>query len=356
MPKLLVLAGLATFAGEATRKLAENAVSLNGEKFLGKFTARRRLGNRRRCGWGRRVCGWSGWIRMVRERHKRQKQIPTGMTTKEQAAKAEGQGTQTLRKNLHLRGCGSMSFEIFFASGCAGWVAVGGSVAVVCGWREWHQDPKEIVRTAMQAELAADKNDHTRWRYRDAKKDGTDTVSIVVETDHGSVKRVIMRNGQPLNEAEARAEDERVQRFIHDPEKLAKQKRDGAQDGKNAEELLKMLPEAFTWKIVSEDAQKYTLHFDPNPSFSPPDMQGRVLGTMAGTLVVNKSAEPDCDDQREVDAGCDDWVGFAGAAAGRWDVPGGTSRGGAGILADRRDTCAHRGQGAVLQDDRRAAG
>ncbi|HWZ01303.1 MAG TPA: hypothetical protein VNX17_09500 [Edaphobacter sp.] len=147
---------------------------------------------------------------------------------------------------------------------------------------------KEIVRTAMQAELAADKNDHTHWRYRDAKKDGTDTVSIVVETEHGSVKRVIMKNGQPLTEAEARVEDERVQRFIHDPDKLAKQKRDGAQDGKNAEELLRMLPEAFTWKLVSDDAQRLTLHFDPNPGFSPPDMQGRVLGTMAGTLVVNK--------------------------------------------------------------------
>jgi hypothetical protein len=149
--------------------------------------------------------------------------------------------------------------------------------------------PKEIVQTATQAELAADMNDHTRWRYRDAKKDGTDTVSIVVETDYGSVKRVIMRNGQPLNEAEARAEDERVQRFIHDPEKLAKQKRDGLQDGKNAEELLHMLPEAFIWKLVSEDAQRYTLHFEPNPSFTPPNMQGRVLGTMAGTLVVNKA-------------------------------------------------------------------
>jgi hypothetical protein len=148
---------------------------------------------------------------------------------------------------------------------------------------------KEIVQTAMQAELAADKNDHTSWRYRDAKKDGTDTVSIVVDTKDGSVKRVIMRNGQPLTEAEARAEDERVQRFIHDPEKLAKQRRDGAQDGKNAEELLHMLPEAFTWKVESEDAQRYTLHFDPNPSFSPPNMQGRVLGTMAGALVVNKS-------------------------------------------------------------------
>ena len=148
---------------------------------------------------------------------------------------------------------------------------------------------KEIVKAATQAELDADKNDHTRWRYRDWKRDGTDTVSIVVETEWGSVRRVIMRNGRPLTEAEARAEDERVQRFIHDPEKLAKQRRDGAQDGKNAEELLHMLPEAFTWKLVSDDAQRYTLHFDPNPSFSPPNMQGRVLGAMAGTLVVNKA-------------------------------------------------------------------
>jgi hypothetical protein len=98
-----------------------------------------------------------------------------------------------------------------------------------------------------------------------------------------------MRNGQPLTEGQARVEDQRVQRFIHDPEKLAKQRRDGAQDGKNAEELLRMLPEAFTWKVVSDDAEKITLHFDPNPNFSPPDMQGRVLGTMAGTLVVNKA-------------------------------------------------------------------
>jgi hypothetical protein len=151
-----------------------------------------------------------------------------------------------------------------------------------------NKDAKEIVRTAMQAELNADLNDHTRWRYRDAQKDGIETVSIVVETAQGSVKRVISRGGQPLNAEEAAAEDERVQRFIHDPEKLAKQRRDGVQDGKNAEELLKMLPDAFLWKVQSEDAQKITLHFEPNPNFDPPDMQGRVLGRMAGELVVDK--------------------------------------------------------------------
>jgi tyrosyl-tRNA synthetase len=42
--KLLQLAGLAASAGEATRKLAENAVSVNGEKFGGKTLTREALG------------------------------------------------------------------------------------------------------------------------------------------------------------------------------------------------------------------------------------------------------------------------------------------------------------------------
>ena len=151
------------------------------------------------------------------------------------------------------------------------------------------KDATEIVRTAMQAELSADLNDHSHWRYRVAQSDGTNTVSIVVETGHGSVKRLINKGGQPLSEAEARVEDLRVQSFIHDPAQLAKQKKDGMQDGKNAEELLRMLPEAFNWKVQSEDTEKITLQFVPNPNFSPPNMQGRVLGQMAGTLVVNKA-------------------------------------------------------------------
>jgi len=49
-----------------------------------------------------------------------------------------------------------------------------------------------------------------------------------------------------------------------------------------------MLPDAFSWRVQSEDAKNMTLHFEPNPKFSPPDMQGRVLGQMAGELVVDK--------------------------------------------------------------------
>jgi tyrosyl-tRNA synthetase len=43
VPKLLVLAGLATSAGEATRKLAENSVSIQGEKFNARNVSREAL-------------------------------------------------------------------------------------------------------------------------------------------------------------------------------------------------------------------------------------------------------------------------------------------------------------------------
>jgi tyrosyl-tRNA synthetase len=45
VPKLLVLAGLASSTGEATRKLAENAVSFNGEKISGRTCSREAMGD-----------------------------------------------------------------------------------------------------------------------------------------------------------------------------------------------------------------------------------------------------------------------------------------------------------------------
>lgn len=170
------------------------------------------------------------------------------------------------------------------------WVSVGlvGWVAPMYGQQQ-QTDARQIVRQAVQTELDADANDHSRWRYRDDQGD-LGTVSIVVETDHGSVKRLIERGGKPLNAQDAAAEDARLQSFIHDSYALAKQHRDAVQDGKNARELSKMLPDAFTWRIESEDADKVTLHFEPNPGFSPPDIQSRVLGAMEGQMVVDRAA------------------------------------------------------------------
>ena len=166
-----------------------------------------------------------------------------------------------------------------------GWGFLLAGIAPLCAQEQGYA--KAIVSMATQAELAADANDRSRWKYKDEETD-QGTVSIVVQTDDGSVKRLVRKGGQPLSEAEAKTEDAKVQSFIHDPAAIEKQHKDGVQDGKSATELLNMLPEAFLWKVQGEDAKTITLHFVPNPDFNPPDIQSRVLGEMAGELVVDK--------------------------------------------------------------------
>jgi hypothetical protein len=149
--------------------------------------------------------------------------------------------------------------------------------------------PTDLVVEAVRAELAADQNDHSLWRYRDEQKQQDDSISIVVQTDRGAVRRLISRHGRPLTPAEAQAENNRIHNFIHDPSSLAKQRRDGAQDDKSARDLLNMLPTAFLWRVEREDANTLHLHFEPNPGFDPPSLQARVLSAMNGELVVDKS-------------------------------------------------------------------
>lgn len=148
------------------------------------------------------------------------------------------------------------------------------------------QDAKALVAKAVHSELAADQNDHSLWRYRDEQRQ-QNKASIVVETRQGSVKRLIEKGGRPLTQAETQAEDARLQSFIHDSDRLAKQKKDGANDDKNATELLRMLPEAFIWTVKAHGEDTTTLHFEPDPNFNAPDMQSRVLSAMNGQLVVN---------------------------------------------------------------------
>ena len=151
------------------------------------------------------------------------------------------------------------------------------------------QDAQQIVQKAVNEELAASKADHSLWRYRDDHRD-ISTVYIVVQTSQGSVKRLMERNRKPLSAAEAEAEQQRIQNFIHNPSQIRKQQRDSAQDDKNAEDLLRLLPRAFRWKVVSETDELTTLSYEPNPDFDAPDIKSRVMGTMGGEMVIDRKA------------------------------------------------------------------
>ncbi len=150
------------------------------------------------------------------------------------------------------------------------------------------QTSQEVVQQAVRTEIAASKNDHSLWRYGQEEKLPLDTVSIIVQTTHGSLKRRIKQNGKPLTPEQAAVETKHIESFIHDPGQQQKQKRDGQHDDESAARLLEILPTAFRWKITGETPELITLAFEPNTDFHPPDMESRVMSTMTGQLVVDR--------------------------------------------------------------------
>ena len=150
------------------------------------------------------------------------------------------------------------------------------------------QNAKAIVQQAVNAELGANRDDHSQWKYLQSEANGD--KFLVVETQYGAISRHVMENGRPVSAATLQADDEKNQRFIHDPALQAKQRHDGQHDDKSATELLNQMPQAFLWKIESETAESITLSYQPNPDFDPPSMESRVMSAMSGTMVVAKPA------------------------------------------------------------------
>ena len=146
------------------------------------------------------------------------------------------------------------------------------------------------LKLAVAAELEADRTDSFPWQYRDHDiQPEKDIVSEVIETPKGDLKRVLQLNGETLTGAAREKEIARLRQFVQSPEEQARQKKSGDSDDKQAREFLSMMPEAFVWTVVSETPETLTLKFHPNPEFKPPDTQSRVLGVMAGQMVIARN-------------------------------------------------------------------
>jgi hypothetical protein len=147
----------------------------------------------------------------------------------------------------------------------------------------------EDIRQAVNAELEANRTDKSVWAYRENDRTpDKDAVYNTIETPQGTLRRLIELNGHPLSPDAAANEIRRIQNYVSDPSAQARARRNAAHDDAQAEEMTKMLPNAFIWTKASDNGDLVTLNFRPNPYFDPPDMQSRVMGTMAGQLVISK--------------------------------------------------------------------
>ncbi|MBT9331455.1 hypothetical protein [Paracidobacterium acidisoli] len=149
--------------------------------------------------------------------------------------------------------------------------------------------PVQIVQEVVNNELTADSNNHISWMYRDAKQvPGKSTVRLVVETPAGNLSETIKADGHDLSPDEKQQDLQKIDQMVKDPDLRQKQQKNAQHDDQQARSMMEMLPKAFLWKETGRSDGEIRLSYTPNPDFSPPSMNSRVLATMSGTLVVDE--------------------------------------------------------------------
>lgn len=152
------------------------------------------------------------------------------------------------------------------------------------------ENPDQLVSEMVANELRAQEIDHSLWRYRQIEdSDGTREESEVVETPKGSIHRLVRRNGQPLSAKESEKEDARILQLLANPESVEKRKKQEEKDGKQEQDLLKMLPTAFEYRAAGNQNGMIRLDFSPRASFKPRQHEGEVFHHMDGTILIDPS-------------------------------------------------------------------
>lgn len=157
------------------------------------------------------------------------------------------------------------------------------------------RDPVALVRRASQNELKTEHGNHP-YRYQLHKIDDSKvTTKEIVETKDGDVARLVAVDDKPLDPEARQTEIDRLKNLFAHPELQAHRHKKEQEDSDRANEMLRMLPDAFIYKyegmVDGPNGPCHRLSFQPNPNFDPPDREGQVYHGMAGELWIDKGQE-----------------------------------------------------------------
>jgi len=157
--------------------------------------------------------------------------------------------------------------------------------------------PRELVRLAVANEM---KNDNQSAKYmfqqRKVTPNGSQT-RLMVETRDAMVGMVVANNGHPLDQEQRRAEFGRIERFLSQPDELARKRKQELENAERVNRILKAMPDAFLYEYDGTEAGRpgigksgdrlLRLKFRPNPSYDPPTHVEQVLVGMQGVVLID---------------------------------------------------------------------
>jgi hypothetical protein len=146
-----------------------------------------------------------------------------------------------------------------------------------------------LVRRVTTNELKSEQQDNSHWMFRlDTRKpNGQEEVDEVVEAKDGDLKRPLIINGRELTPEQRQKTDKRLLQLVQNPQPLRKARTDEDRDTERSQRLLRMLPDAFTFKYGQRRGNLVQMNFSPNPDFRPSTHEAEVFHAMQGMLWVD---------------------------------------------------------------------
>jgi hypothetical protein len=149
----------------------------------------------------------------------------------------------------------------------------------------------ELVNVVVANELT-DRIERRKWMYVIEKRDGKQTLTEEqVETKDGLLYRLLAIDGRPLDPDQRRQDNTRIDRFLHDPGEQLKAKRAHDEDEQKLETLMRLMPEAFLYDYDGVEGDLVRVKFRPNPSYNPSTYEGRVVHSLAGTILIDSQQQ-----------------------------------------------------------------
>lgn len=163
-------------------------------------------------------------------------------------------------------------------------------------WRMAQSDPVLLIQAASQNELAIYHGPPAAYRYLLHKiTPKSDTVQQMIATSGGVVARRLSIDGKPLTAQAQQAEADRLRTLETNPALQQDRLRSEARDAARIREIMRLLPKAFLYKysgpVQTPNGPAICLAFQPNPGFSPPDLQSRVLTGIRGDVWIDPVEE-----------------------------------------------------------------
>jgi len=150
------------------------------------------------------------------------------------------------------------------------------------------RSPLDTVKNVIYNEMHPSAANNIHWKYRLEKTSGPrQETRTVVETQSGSLDRLMAVAGKPLTGAQEANEAKRILRFSHSPDEQRKAEEARRKDAEQCNTFLRMIPDAFVFEYAGESGNAAKLNFKPNPHFQPPSREGKVLQQMAGEMWVD---------------------------------------------------------------------